>query len=118
MARLWPDRLHRPSAVTRVAIRPVTKCDDGWVETYQLPTFRSIGGVVLVANSYSDCHSPRIWACNTRTSPRFWRRYGSSVVCWMLPVSSRSGDVGVWPPKPTSTRYSCGPPGGATANKG
>ena len=69
---------------------------------------RSIGGVVLVANSYSDCHSPRISACSTRASPGFSSRYGSCVVCWTLPVSSRRGDVGVWPPKPTSTRNSCG----------
>src|SRR5580693_471550 len=99
MARLRPDRLHRPSAVTTEAIRLVTKCDDGWVETYQLPTFRSIGGAVLVANSYSDCQSPRMRASNTRPSPRSWRRYGSCIVCWALPVSSRIGDVGVWPPK-------------------
>src|ERR1700734_1346860 len=118
MERWRSERLHRPSAVTIEAIRLVTKCDDGWVETYQLPTFRSIGGAVLVANSYSDCHWSRIRTSSTRLLRRSWSRYGSCVVCWTLPVSSRIGDVGVWPPKPTSTRNSCGVPGRDTPNSG
>ena len=44
MVRLRPARLHRASSVTLATVRLVTKCDDGWVETYQLPTFRSIFG--------------------------------------------------------------------------
>src|SRR3984885_15804048 len=102
MERWRSERLHLPSAVTVEAIRFVTKCDDGWVETYQLPTFKSIGGAVLVENSYSDCHSSRISASSTRPPRRSWRRYGSCAVCWALPVSNRSGDVGVWPPRPTA----------------
>src|SRR5271168_2004530 len=62
MERWRSDRLHLPSAVTREAIRLVTKCDDGWVEAYQLPTFKSIGGAALVENSYNGCHSSRISA--------------------------------------------------------
>ncbi|OOK72625.1 hypothetical protein BZL29_4836 [Mycobacterium kansasii] len=44
-------KFHRASSVTVAAIKPVTKCDDGCVETNQLPTFRSIGGRLTVLNS-------------------------------------------------------------------
>ena len=51
MVRLRPAKFMRAWSVTRATVRLVTKCDDGWVDTYQLPTCRSMPGRVRVVNS-------------------------------------------------------------------
>ena len=59
IARLRPRRFQRASSVTVATDNPTTKTDFGCVETYQLPTSRSIRGRGRVVNMYSVCHSPR-----------------------------------------------------------
>ena len=62
IARLRPRRFQRASSVTSATDNPTTKTDFGCVETYQLPTSRSIRGRGRVVNIYSVCHSPRTCA--------------------------------------------------------
>ena len=62
MARFRPRMFQRASSVTSAAVRPVTKNEWGCVDTYQLPTSRSIRGCGRVVNMYSGCHSPPISA--------------------------------------------------------
>ena len=42
--RIAAAQFHRASLVTSAAVRPTTNADSGYVDTYQLPTSRSIRG--------------------------------------------------------------------------
>ena len=67
-ARWRPRRFQRASSVTIAAVNPTTKPDFGYVETYQLPTSRSICGRGSGFSRYSGCQAPRIWACSSKPS--------------------------------------------------
>ena len=70
----------------------MTKPDSGYVETYQLPTTRSMSGCGRVVNTYSGSQVAADLALQHVAVAVSRSRYGSWRVCCTGPASSRIGE--------------------------